>query len=109
MFVYILVLFLIEKYVTGNTSRARAKLGLVSKTCLDIKYISLKLTKDKSLIRAKPVNHVAIFPKVAKHIKVHLILVRNSNERRRPSQETLAIRTKLTDDLTRQKTKLTLK
>jgi len=46
---------------------------------------------------------MAIFPQVVKHIKAHLILVRNFNERRRPSQEALAIRTKLTDDLTRQK------
>ena len=37
LFVYILVLFLIGKYVTGNASRARAELGLVLNTCLDIK------------------------------------------------------------------------
>ena len=32
-------LFLVGKYVTGNASRARAELGLVLNTCLDIKYI----------------------------------------------------------------------
>ena len=36
LFVYILILFLIGKYVTGNASRARAELGLVLNTCLDI-------------------------------------------------------------------------
>ena len=36
-FVYILILFLVGKYVTGNASRARAELGLVLNTCLDIK------------------------------------------------------------------------
>ena len=53
-------------------------------------YISLKLIKGKSLIRAKLVNHVAIFPQVAKHIKPNLILVRKSNEMRQPSREALA-------------------
>lgn len=53
-------------------------------------YISLKLIKGKSLIRAKLVNHVAIFPQVAKHIKANLILVRKSNEMRQPSREALA-------------------
>ena len=36
LFVYILNLFLIGKYVTGNESRTRAELGLVLNTCLDI-------------------------------------------------------------------------
>ena len=35
---YILILFLIGKYVTGNANRARAELGLVLNTCLDIEY-----------------------------------------------------------------------
>ena len=36
LFVYILILFVIGKYVTGNASGARAELGLVLNTCLDI-------------------------------------------------------------------------
>ena len=36
---YILILFLVEKYVTGNASGARAELGLVLNTCLDINYV----------------------------------------------------------------------
>ena len=36
LFVYILILFLIGKFVTGNASRARAELDLVLNTCLDI-------------------------------------------------------------------------
>ena len=36
LLVYILNLFLIGKYVTGNASRARPELGFVLNTCLDI-------------------------------------------------------------------------
>ena len=38
-------LFLVGKYVTGNASRARAELGLVLNTCLDIKYIRALFTR----------------------------------------------------------------
>ena len=36
LFVYILNLVLIGKYVAGNASRARAVLGLVLNACLDV-------------------------------------------------------------------------
>ena len=41
--VYILLLFLIGEYVTGNASRARAEVALVLNTCLDIKNFNLML------------------------------------------------------------------
>ena len=36
----------VGKYVTGNASRARAELGLVLNTCLDIKYIKIAMLDD---------------------------------------------------------------
>ena len=43
LFVYILLLFLIGEYVTGNASRVRAEVALVLNTCLDIKNFNLML------------------------------------------------------------------
>ena len=39
LYVYILIVFLIGKYVTRNASRARAELGPVLNSCLDINDI----------------------------------------------------------------------
>ena len=54
LFVYILILFLIGKYVTGNASRARAELGLVLNTCLDIKLSNKNLKYKKLKPTKKP-------------------------------------------------------